>query len=100
MRDTPPIFQKFQKKLTPISFIMGTKGNKLDGVVKAVRTIGAENDGIVPLLSAGCAVKENNQKITFDGATVETTKVSFERFTKSNRAFADHSYFFSDSFFY
>ena len=79
---------------------MGTKGNKLDGVVKAVRTIGTEDNGIVTLLSASCAVKENNQEIAFDGTTVETTKVSFERFTQSHRAFADHIYFFSDSFFY
>ena len=43
----------FKRKSVPISFIMGTKGNKLDGVVKAVRTICAEDNGIVSPLSAG-----------------------------------------------
>lgn len=79
---------------------MRTKGNKLDGVVKAVRTVCTEDNGIVSLLSAGCAVKENNQEIAFDAATVETTKISFERFTQSYWTFADHIHFISDSFFY
>jgi len=85
---------------TPIGFIVGTKGNKLDGIVEAVGAIGTEDDGIVPLFSASCAIKENYQEIAFDGATVETTKVSFERFTQSHWAFANHIHFFSYSFFY
>lgn len=79
---------------------MRTKANKLDGVVKAVRTICTEDNSIVSPLSANRAVKENNQEIAFDRTAVETTKVSFKRFTQSHRAFADHIHFFSDSFFY
>jgi hypothetical protein len=93
------ISKDFREKSPPISFIVGTKDNKLDSVVKAVRTICTENNGIIPLLSASCAVKENNQKIAFDGTTVETTKVSFERFTQRHRAFANHIHLFSDGFF-
>ncbi len=94
------VFQGRGCELPPISFFVRTKSNKLDGVVRAVRAICAEDNGIVSLLSAGCAVKENNQKIAFDGATVETAKVSFERLTQSHRALADYSHFFSDSLFY
>ena len=79
---------------------MRTKANKLDGVVKAVRTICTEDNSIVSPLSANRAVKENNQEIAFDGTTVETTKASFERFTQTQWAFANHIHFFSDSFFY
>ena len=35
----PHILKNFQRKSLPISLIVGTKSNKLDGVVKAVRTI-------------------------------------------------------------
>jgi hypothetical protein len=100
MSDTPRFYETYRKKLPPIRFIVGTKGDEFDGVITAVRTICAEDNGIVPLLSARCAVKENNKKIAFDGTTVKTTKVPFERFTQSHRAFADHIHFFSDSFFY
>jgi len=84
----------------PIRLIMGTKGNKLDGIVEAVRAIGTEHKSIVPPLSTDCAVKENNQKIASDGAAIETTKIPFKRFTQRHRAFADHLHLFSDGFFY
>jgi hypothetical protein len=77
-----------------------TESNKLDGVVRTLSTIRTEGNGIVSLLSARYAVKEDNQKIAFDGATIETTKVAFERFTLSHRAFANHSHLLSDGFFY
>lgn len=61
---------------------MGPKEEKRDGVVKAVRTVCTDYNGIVShisALAAGCAVKENSQEIAFDGVTIESTKVSFER---------------------
>ena len=56
---------------------MGAKGNKLDGLVETVRTIGTEDNGVVTLFSTSCTVKENNQKIAFDGTTVVTTNSHF-----------------------
>lgn len=59
---------------------MGTKGYKLDGFVKAVRTICAEDDGTVPLLSASCTIKENNQKVSCYAHSMHLVKlVNYDR---------------------
>jgi len=52
IRDTYRFYETFREKLPSISFIVRTKGNKLDGVVKAVRTICTKNNGIISLFSA------------------------------------------------
>jgi len=82
--------------LIPISFIVGTESDNFESVVRALLTIGTENDSIITFFPADRAVQKNDQEISTNRATVIAPEISFKWFTQRERIGYDHVNFFAD----
>ena len=68
---------------------MGTQGNKLDGLFRALWAIGASDHAIIAFFAAHLAIQVNDEEILFNRAGVIPPKVALQRLSEGDGIFND-----------
>ena len=78
---------------------MGTQGNKLDGLFRALCAIGARDHSVIAFFAANLAIQVNDEEILFNRAGIISFEIALQRFSEGDGIFNDPIDFSLDHFF-
>jgi hypothetical protein len=82
-----------------ISLVMGTQGNKLDGLFRALCAIGARDHSVIAFFAANLAIQVNDEEILFNRAGIISFEIALQRLSEGDGIFNDPIDFSLDHFF-
>jgi hypothetical protein len=72
-----------------VGLVMGSQGDKLDGLVRESGAIGAGDHAVIAFFAAYLAIQVNDEEILFNRAGVIPSKITFQRLSEGDGAFND-----------
>jgi hypothetical protein len=78
---------------------MRTQGNKLDGLFRALCTIGARDHSVIAFFATNLAIQVNDEEILFNRAGIVPFEIALQRLSEGDGIFNDPIDFSLDHFF-